>query len=253
MRELSLKEQQIIRDQLIPGTTLTELFSGRFNGDGKIEIQIHEDGDYRFDFYSQTFSETAANIEVVDVINLLKYLEAEGLITKYPPAATTMVEFEVGTPIVMGSSNSQKAVKFLMITQSASLVKYLKKNAGFVFQANEPLRVLAGNNFRSLQERQFERTISTTLRGQWISIGIAGLTLLVSCAVNIVNWHRSDQLAKSLKSELVALRERFKGDSRLDSILFRDASEQIRTLRYQVDSLTRAVSLKEKPVGEKQR
>jgi hypothetical protein len=178
---------------------------------------------------------------LVDIINLLKYLDSEGLITKYPPAATTLRDFEVDQQISIGNSDSKKSETFLLIRQSKSLVEFLQENDNYFFQANEPLRVLVANNFRTLQERQFQRTISTTLRGQWISIGIAGITLIVTLIINIINWQRNDRSTKSLESKMVAMEDRLKDGERRDSLARIEDAKQIRILKSQTDSLKIAI------------
>jgi hypothetical protein len=237
MREFSNKEQQIIRDKLITGTTLPGLFSTSFLENGKLMIQINASGHHRFEFFSDTIPARQANEELVDVINLLKYLDGEGLITKYPPAATTLRDFDEDQQISIGHSESKKSETFLLIRQSKSLVKFLKENDNYFFQANEPLRVLVANNFRTLQERQFERTSSTTLRGQWISIGVAGLTLLITLVINIVNWKRSDRAEKAMELVVIDLQHKISHTKTADSIAHLEFAKQIDFLKNQIDSL----------------
>jgi hypothetical protein len=241
MREFSDKEQQVIRDRLITGTTLPGLFSERFLQNGKLMIQINASGHHRFEFFSDSIPSREANEELVDIINILKYLDGEGLITKYPPAATTLRDFDEDQQISIGNSDSKKSETFLLIRQSKSLVEFLQENDNYFFQANEPLRILVANNFRTLQERQFERTISTTLRGQWISIGIAGITLIATLIINISNWQRNDRSSKSFELKMRDLEDRLKDGEIQDSLARVEDAKQILGLKNQMDSLKSAI------------
>src|SRR5258708_5119540 len=109
MREFSKKERWIISERLIEGRTLPGFFTDDFLANGKLMIQIKPDGRHRLEFLSDTIDSRFANEELVDVVNLLAYLDEEGLVSKYPPAATTLRDFDEIQTISIGNSTSNKS------------------------------------------------------------------------------------------------------------------------------------------------
>jgi hypothetical protein len=249
MREFSPKEQELIRTKLVPGSTLADLFSEDVKKDAKIILTIDPQEDHRFDFYSDKMSAADGNEELVNLISLLKYLDKEGLIIKYPPEASTLRDFEAVEQISFGDFEGKKVTKFVLPANAAYVAKFIRNNDNFTFKANAPLRLLVSNDFKTEQQRQFESNQRNTRIGQWISIGIAIATMSVTIIISNRNWSRNDKSVSEFRAEVQLQQERFKSARVLDSLVRFQLKNELSLVRGKVDSLTKA--LRPKPNKKK--
>lgn len=247
MREFSRKEQWIIRERLIEGTTLPGFFTPEFLHAAKIVLQINPSGKHRLEVFSDTIDGRQANEELVDVVTLIEYLDKEGLVAKYPPAATTLRDFNAVQSVSIGDSESSKSSTFLMEEKSAHLIEFLTDHDNYFFKATEPLRTLNEHDFLSLQERQFARTSRLTVNGQFISIGIAISTLIATTWFNIQNWNRNDKTNEAFKNEILLIQGRSAKTHLQDSLLNVENDRKLLRVQSRIDSLITAIKEKSKP------
>lgn len=180
MQEFSPLEQRIIKEKLLIGSTLREMFSTKFMQDSKLEIEVDTtEGHHIFKFYSDTYEANEAVEELINLIDLVSSLEKDRMIRKYFKAATSLTEFEDNETIEIGISKSDKRAKFILPSGAAEdVVPYLHKNLDKTFKATQRLRSIVANNFQSVEERQHRQIVGLTRTANLIAFFSAMAAIL---------------------------------------------------------------------------
>ena len=233
MRDFSSGEIRIIRDRLINGCPLRDMFSTSFTNDAKLVIAINENGSHLFKFCSDNYSSDSALEEIVNTVNLLSFLQSEGLIYKYPPSATVLTDFDKIKTITIGNSTSTHEMPFLLMQDANYLVDFLCDNWEYRFVASEPLKSLSSHNFKSAEDRRLDQNTFLTRIGLFIALGTSVISTVVTC-------HQNSKSFDDLNSKMDATLERVKLlNDRIhsDSVNIHALNEIGTTLGKKIDSL----------------
>ena len=196
MREFSPHEQAIIKDKLINGAVFTKLFSDNFLTNTKFEIEIDrsENGFSRFQFVSETYSPEQGSKELVNMVNLLQFLLLNGLVYKYPPIGFNLSDYDAEPSFTLGNETLSPGKGNVNIRRTL-LSGFPKEITDFIntywyyqFEATEPLKSLAHHDFKSLEERMHNESVSQQKVANRITLVIALATIVFTYYQNKVSY-----------------------------------------------------------------
>jgi hypothetical protein len=233
MREFSQTEQAIIKDHLISGAGLSAMLP---NVD-KIKWLITYDGESdlaSYNFRSDQIEAQPAYNALVEMIELLKYLVAGGLVRKQNLAATveaTMEDMTHKRTISLGNSASNKNVAFIP-SDGLEYAHFIFDNENTRFVALAPLVEHSRNDFISPEDRRHYQQLRQTRTANIVSIIVGTFSILFGVyssyqnnlsqadlilLQNGVSLAKEAHLSDSLKLDVLQ-RESRSYASRLDSI-----------------------------------
>lgn len=217
MRKFSTKEQEIIRSIVkANGISLHKILSDVFGNNGRIEINL-ETGKLRV-FTPKNVDYEHFIREFNLKINLIAFLQNEGLMYHYSTAtvlSTSMCAF--------GGYNGEEKESIFIPSNQMYIVEFLRTHHGVTFEANETLKVLCGNAFKTDDEIRYEETNRISSQNLLLSkknISVAILIAIVSSFVQVgiavyQNCKQAESMTaiNSLEMQLYKLSNRVKADS----------------------------------------
>jgi hypothetical protein len=237
MRKYSIYEQRIIREKLLEGSTLRQMFSPEFVQNARLEIMLDsEHENHIFKYFSDSFNVNRAVEELVNLVNLVKLLERDGLIRKYFRPSTSLYDFDDVDSIEIGESQSKTSLKFILpVGSEADLVSYLYSNLDKNFRATQELRSMVGANFESPEEKRHDDAIRQSKTANKIAL-LSAVAAFIAMALSIFGGSDNDDLRRQIKSnetDLINLRNKIKTDSASNSVV----RQKIEDLQSSFDSL----------------
>lgn len=226
MREFSEYERGIISGKLIQGAGLSHCFPDDFRAHVKIILKSNPNGSHKFEYFSDKYSSQQIQDALVDLVYLLEFLEHNGLLRIYYPAATSLKNYQFQEEVKLGDYQYGPSAELLLAHDAKHIAEFINRNEYNIFRATEPLRSLVNHGFRSLEERMHGQMISQQRIANIITlcIGIGSIFFIY-----YQNKNSNDELnfkIGTLNGELKNLREQQDNDS-----MFR------RSLQHDNDSL----------------
>src|SRR5258708_581470 len=215
MREFNHNEQQLIKNKLAAkdGTILDRMFSDTFLKEAKLTIDIEvdispEDEQHRLTICSDTYSPMEALEEFIDVIDLLIYLDSEKLISKYPPPAASLRNFDIKQQLTIGDSASTKCNTFLLTRASNYVIDFIRHHDNYTFHAKPHLQEMMKRKFISDEGRRHTELVKN---GRDFN-RILFFTLIASIIVSALSYksNNTDSIRKdmdSLKVEVAKMKQ----------------------------------------------
>ncbi|HMV09231.1 MAG TPA: hypothetical protein PK325_10665 [Cyclobacteriaceae bacterium] len=195
MRQFSDYEKKIISTHLINGAGITGMLSSDLLEKGKFHITIDPDKRQRFEFYSSEIPVEAARDEMVNLIELLIYLDEEKLLRMYPPVSTNLDDFNATVSFTFGDTWSEQKLTFLLHEKSNYLGEFLKWRRDYFFKVTEPLKNLAENNFQTAEEIRHNQILNQANRANRLTLVVAVATILIGFAgIAIQSYMQEKQL-----------------------------------------------------------
>jgi len=211
MREFSQFERNIIKNHLLKGARLPGMLSEEFRKSARLLIHYLKDGAIKLEYRSDGYSRELATEEIVNIVELLGFLEKNGLIRKYPPSATIQA-FNDEAEISLGESEGSATEEFLLHQGSSHIPKFIKQTQDYEFKATEPLRTLAEHNFKSEEDRRHEETMRNARTSNRIAIFVALTTLVVTAVLGYIQYESSYDDLRDKLSVVIAEQEKLKNE-----------------------------------------
>jgi hypothetical protein len=237
MRKYSIYEQRIIREKLLVGSTLRQMFSQEFIQNARLEIIIDsENENHIFQYFSDSHNANRAVEELVNLVKLIESLERDGLVRKYFKPTPSLYEFDEVDSLEIGAAQSRTSQKFILpIDSEAEVVLFLYSNLDKTFKATQELRAIVGGNFESPEDKQHDEAIRQTRTANRIAL----LSLFAACiAICISTFQNPDEeLREQIKRHEINL-TKFEEKIKLDSSANSSMRKELGALRKSLDSLT---------------
>ncbi len=101
-----------------------------------------------------TYSSMEALEHFIDAIDLLIYLDSEKPISKYPPPATSLRDFDIKQQLTIGNSVSTNCNTFLLTRASNYAINFTRRHDNYTFHAKPHLQEMMKRKFISDGERR---------------------------------------------------------------------------------------------------
>jgi hypothetical protein len=249
MLEFTDQEKTLIREKIIRGTTMRDMFSEEFMNNVRLDIEIDSSEEARniFNYYSESYSSEKAVEELVNLVSFLTALESNGLVNKFFQPATAFLDYDTTERIIIGNSESEKRSRFIPpIGSQEGVVLYLYDNLDKKFKATQKLKVLVQNDFISNEERQHQESVSQTKLSNIISfISLAVSTVAIVSAFTSSN----DNVLELRMLEIEATGKTLRAIHAKDSIELVRLVSTTQKLKQMIDSLriTQKSRIEKKP------
>lgn len=221
MRDFSLFERNLITSRLLEGSTLSDML---YNNVGGWVVTVFDPPKRpKFEFRSFRILEDPqpSYDQLVDVIELLIYLESQGLIRKYTRAATILSTSGQEHAIFLGNQGGGCHHAVFMPLGAERYGSYIRENEFNFFVALPPLQEFVRRGFRS---REF---IHAHVANR-IALVVALATVIGTLMNVLQNYQSRNEVIEYLRAA-----ERARGDGRDLELLRKD----VRNIGARIDSL----------------